>query len=101
MSWSNKVIISILFASTLVVSTIPQATAQDQVEVPSWEVGWETNMDGVYELELSGDDDIIDSIEFFVANDRMNELNLEITLEWVESSIPIELEYDESVCSSK
>ena len=97
MSWSNKVIISILFASTLVVSTIPQVSAQDQVEVPSWEVGWETNMDGVYELELSGDDDIMDSIEFFVANDRMNELNLEITLEWVESSIPIELEYDESV----
>ena len=32
-------------------------------------------MDGVYELELSGDDDIIDSIEFFVANDRMNELS--------------------------
>ena len=52
MSWSSKFIISILFASTLVVSTVPQASAQDQVEVPSWEVGWETNMDGVYELSL-------------------------------------------------
>lgn len=100
MSWSSKFIISILFASTLVVSTVPQASAQDQVEVPSWEVGWETNMDGVYELELSGDDDILDSIEFFVANERMVDLNLEITIEWDvsdESDIPIELEYDESI----
>jgi len=97
MSWSKKLITSILFASTLVVSTIPQVSAQDQVEVPSWEVGWETNMAGVYELELSGDGDILDSIEFFVANERMVDLNLEITIEWNESDIPIELEYDESI----
>ena len=100
MSRSNKVIISILFASTLVIGPIPQASGQDQVEVPSWEVGWETNMAGVYELELSGSDDILDSIEFFVANERMVDLNLEITIEWDvsdESDIPIELEYDESI----
>ena len=100
MSRSNKVIISILFASTLVFGTIPHASGQDQVEVPSWEVGWETNMAGVYELQLSGDDDIMDSVEFFVANERMVDLNLEITIEWDvsdESDIPIELEYDESI----
>lgn len=79
---------------------VPQTSAQDQVEIPSWEVGWETNMDGVYELELSGDDDIFDSIDFFVANDRMSELNLAISVEWVESSVPIELEYDESITLS-
>ena len=82
MSRSNKVIISILFASTVVFGTIPHASGQDQVEVPSWEVGWETNMAGVYELQLSGDDDIMDSVEFFVANERMVDLNLEITIEW-------------------
>ena len=57
-------------------------------------------MDGVYELQLSGDDDIMDSVEFFVANERMVDLNLEITIEWDvsdESDIPIELEYDESI----
>ena len=54
-------------------------------------------MDGVYELELSGDDDILDSIDFFIANDRMGEVNLAISVEWAESSVPIELEYDESV----
>ena len=76
---------------------IPNSAAQDQVEIPAWEVGWETNMDGVYELQLSGDDDIMDSVEFFVANERMVDLNLEITIEWDESDIPIELEYDESI----
>jgi len=78
-------------------AAVPQSSAQDQVEIPSWEVGWETNMNGVYELELSGDDDIFDSIDFFIANDRMGEVNLAISVEWAESSVPIELEYDESV----
>jgi len=77
---------------------IDTSNAQDQVEIPSWEVGWETNMDGVYELQLSGKEDITDSVEFFVANERMIDLNLEITIEWDESdNIPIDLEYDESI----
>ena len=50
---------------------VPISTAQDQVEVPSWEVGWETDMDGTHELQLSGDDDILDTVEFFVENQRM------------------------------
>ena len=55
-------------------------------------------MDGVYELQLSGKEDITDSVEFFVANERMIDLNLEITIEWDESdNIPIDLEYDESI----
>ena len=54
-------------------------------------------MDGVYELELSGQEDIRDSVEFFVANERMVDLNLEVSIEWDESDIPIELEYDESI----
>tara|TARA_B100001564_G_scaffold268943_1_gene230546 strand:+ start:161 stop:1126 length:966 start_codon:yes stop_codon:yes gene_type:complete len=97
---SVKTVSSFLFAFALVLSMVPQTSAQDQVEIPSWEVGWETNMDGVYELELSGDDDILDSIDFFVANDRMGEINLAISVEWTESSVPIELEYDESVTVS-
>ena len=79
MSWSNKVIISILFASTLVLPRFLKQVLRTKLNFHHGRVGWETNMDGVYELELSGDDDIIDSIEFFVANDRMNELNLEFS----------------------
>ncbi len=93
-----KTVIPFLLASLLMFSFLTVSSAQDQVEIPSWEVGWETNMDGVYELELSGADDILDSVDFFVTNDRMGDLNLQISIEWDESdNIPIELEYDESV----
>ena len=100
MKSSIQIVSSLLLVFAIVLTMVPQTSAQDQVEIPSWEVGWETNMDGVYELELSGDDDILDSIDFFVANDRMSELNLAISVEWVESSVPIELEYDESITLS-
>ena len=93
----NKIVFLASILSLLSLPFIGLANAQDQVEIPSWEVGWETNMDGVYELELSGQDDIMDSVEFFVANERMVDLNLEISIEWDESDIPIELEYDESI----
>ena len=93
----NKIVFLASILSLLSLLFIGLANAQDQVEIPSWEVGWETNMDGVYELELSGQEDIMDSVEFFVANERMIDLNLEISIEWDESDIPIELEYDESI----
>ena len=91
----------VLFTCLLTISFLPFGSGQDQVEIPSWEVGWETNMDGVYELKLSDEGDITDSIEFFVSNDRMGDLNLEISIEWDESeNIPIELDYDESISVS-
>ena len=94
----KKALITVVLICFFALSSIPNTTAQDQVEIPSWEVGWETNMDGVYELSLSGQEDIKDTIEFFVTNERMVDLNLEITIEWDESdNIPIELEYDESI----
>ena len=97
MQSSNKIVFLASIFCLLSLPFIGLANAQDQVEIPSWEVGWETNMDGVYELELSGQEDIMDSVEFFVANERMVDLNLEISIEWDESDIPIELEYDESI----
>ena len=94
----KKALITVVLICFFALSSIPNTAAQDQVEIPSWEVGWETNMDGVYELSLSGQEDIKDTIEFFVTNERMVDLNLEITIEWDESdNIPIELEYDESI----
>ena len=93
----NKIVFLASIFCLLSLPFIGLANAQDQVEIPSWEVGWETNMDGVYELELSGQEDIMDTVEFFVANERMVDLNLEISIEWDESDIPIELEYDESI----
>ena len=94
----RKIIFIVTLYCLVALPFIDTSNAQDQVEIPSWEVGWETNMDGVYELQLSGKEDITDSVEFFVANERMIDLNLEITIEWDESdNIPIDLEYDESI----
>lgn len=94
----RKIIFLVTLYCLVALPFIDTSNAQDQVEIPSWEVGWETNMDGVYELQLSGKEDITDSVEFFVANERMIDLNLEITIEWDESdNIPIDLEYDESI----
>lgn len=94
----KKILFVVAFYCLFALPFVDTSNAQDQVEIPSWEVGWETSMDGVHELELSGEDNILDSVEFFVANERMIDLNLEITIEWDESdNIPIELEYDESI----
>ena len=94
----RKIIFLVTLYCLVALPFIDTSNAQDQVEIPSWEVGWDTNMDGVYELQLSGKEDITDSVEFFVANERMIDLNLEITIEWDESdNIPIDLEYDESI----
>ena len=49
----NKIVFLASIFCLLSLPFIGLANAQDQVEIPSWEVGWETNMDGVYELELS------------------------------------------------
>ena len=90
--------LAIIFCISVTISFVQSTTAQDQLEMPSWEVGWETDMGGVYELELSGDDGILDAIEFYVENQRMGELNLDITITWDESeNIPIELEYQDSI----
>ena len=37
----------------LLMIAVPLSNAQDQVEIPSWELGWETDMDGTHELQLS------------------------------------------------
>ena len=95
----NKInIISWLLIIILCVNVIQPANAQDQIEIPSWEIGWETDMDGVYELSLQGEDGILDAIEFYVSNDRMGDLTLEITVSWEDSeNIPIKLDYQESI----
>tara|TARA_B100001250_G_scaffold409061_1_gene432640 strand:+ start:790 stop:1764 length:975 start_codon:yes stop_codon:yes gene_type:complete len=91
----RRVIVCIM-STILVAGFLP--SSQAQAELPSWEVGWETDMGGTYELTLSGEDGILDTIEFFVDNQRMGDLNLEITIEWDESdNIPIKLDYEESI----
>ena len=75
-------------------------SSQDQIEIPSWEMGWETDMDGTYTLEITDDNDIEDELLIYIDNQRMTELNIDLTIEWDSSDIPIEIDYPESVTVS-
>ena len=77
---------------------IPNIAGQDQLQAPSWELGWETDMGGTYDLMMNEEGDIADVVEFYIENQRMTEINVDITVDWDESeNIPIKLDYDESV----
>jgi len=87
----------ILFALPLTLST---AQAQDELQMPSWELGWDEDMDGTHTLEVSNGDDIDDEIIIFIDNQRMSDLNIELTIEWDSNDIPIDLDYPESLTIS-
>lgn len=80
--------------------TISSVNAQDQLQMPSWELGWDEDMDGVHTLELSNGDDIEDELIIFIDNQRMSELNIELSIEWDSDEIPIDLDYPESLTIS-
>ena len=68
-------------------------SAQDQLEMPSWELGWDEDMDGTYTLEVNNGDDIDDELMIFIDNQRMSDLNIELTIEWDSNDIPIDIDY--------
>ena len=74
--------------------------AQDQLQMPSWELGWDEDMDGTHTLKLVNGDEIEDELIIFIDNQRMSDLNIELTVEWDSSDIPIELDYQESITIS-
>ena len=74
--------------------------SQEPIELPSWEMGWETDMDGTYTLEITDDNDIEDELLIYIDNQRMTEINIDLTIEWDSSDIPIEIDYPESVTVS-
>ena len=80
--------------------TISSVNAQDQLQMPSWELGWDEEMDGIHTLELSNGDDIEDELIIFIDNQRMSDLNIELSIEWDSDDIPIDLDYPESLTIS-
>tara|TARA_X000000368_G_C23030792_1_gene712457 strand:+ start:109 stop:1059 length:951 start_codon:yes stop_codon:yes gene_type:complete len=87
----------LLFVLPLTLSTVQ---AQDQLQMPSWELGWDEDMDGTHTLEVSNGDDIDDELIIFIDNQRMSDLNIELTIEWDSNDIPIDLDYPESLTIS-
>ncbi len=90
----------LIFLLLLLPLTMSNTLAQDQLQMPSWELGWDEDMDGTYTLELSNGDDIDDELIIFIDNQRMSDLNIELTIEWDSSDIPIDLDYPESLTVS-
>jgi len=61
----------------------------------SWELGWVTDVDGNYEVEMEDDWDISGELVIFIENSRQNELNVNFELEW-DSDIPFIVDGPES-----
>ena len=72
--------VKLIVALFLIPILIPAISAQ--FEVPEWELGWDTNMETTYELQLDVDDwDLEEILVLYVDNERNSEVNLELTIE--------------------
>jgi hypothetical protein len=79
-------------------TSIGSTQAQDPIELPSWELGWDENMDGTHTLSVNDDNDIVDTLYIFIDNTRNSDLNIELDIEWDSSEeIPIEIDFPSSI----
>ena len=98
----NKYLSTFLFA-VMLVPMLFSATVAGQFETPSWELGWDTDMDEPYVVDLDGNRwSIEDELLFYVDNTRMSQVSLVITVEIsasgvAESDLPITAETDEEI----
>ena len=82
----SNLLFTLVFFLTVGLSLPPTVVAQDQFEAPSWTLGWSTDMDDGYTVELDDDWDIEGEIVAYVENTRMSQVQLELTYEvntWV------------------
>ena len=76
---------------------LPLVPVQAQVEAPSWELGWESDVDDGVILDLDGNRWAVShTLEIWVANNRPFELEVEIELE-LPSDAPLEAEIDSPI----
>jgi len=87
----NRAIVVLL---VLLVPMLPAATAQ--IEPPSWELGWATDMDATYRVDLDDDWDVNGELVVFVNNERSNELNLQLTYDY-DDTAPFEFDGPDSI----
>ena len=80
----RKVLLFIL--AFLMTTCVPFVSGQD-LGPPSWEMGWETDMDSTYLVELEDDWDLSGELVFFINNDRSNELDVDLTYDYDEDGI--------------
>ena len=76
---------------------LPLSSVHAQVESPSWELGWESDVDDGVILNLDGNRWAVShTLEIWVANNRPFELEVEIELE-LPSDAPLEADIDSPI----
>jgi hypothetical protein len=89
--------IPVVLALTLLLTSYP--VAGQGMQGPSWDMGWVTDVDPKYVVELEDDWDLTGSLVFFVNNEGLGELNLAITYDYDEDG-PFTFDGPESVSVS-
>mgnify|MGYP005728938909 CR=1 FL=1 len=89
-----KHIAPVVFAF-LLIATLPGTHAQD-MQGPSWEMGWVTDVDPKYTVDLEDDWDLTGSLVVYVSNEGPATLNLALTYDYDEDG-PFELDGPETV----
>lgn len=89
-----KQVIPLLLALSLVL-TLPVGQAQD-MQGPSWEMGWVTDVDPKYLVDLEDDWDVTGELVVYVANEGPAALNLALTYDYDEEG-PFVLDGPESI----
>ena len=72
-----------MLITVALLSSVPVSQAQD-MQGPSWEMGWVTDVDPKYVVDLEDDWDLTGELVVFVSNDGPAALNLDITYDYDE-----------------
>ncbi|MEC7064847.1 MAG: hypothetical protein VXX05_01875 [Candidatus Thermoplasmatota archaeon] len=84
-----------MLITVALLSCVPVSQAQD-MQGPSWEMGWVTDVDPKYVVDLEDDWDLTGELVVFVSNDGPAALNLDITYDYDEDG-PFSFEGPDSI----
>ena len=90
---------SLLFCLALLLLGItlpPSVAAQDQFDAQTWTLGWSTDMDDGYTIEMDDDWDIDGEIIAYIENTRMSQVEVELTYD-IDTWTPYTYEGPESI----
>lgn len=88
----NTYLVLLAFVLSL---TLPLSSAQE-FNPPSWELGWDTDMDSTYLVDLEDDWDLTGELVFYINNEQTGELNIEMTYDYDEDG-PFDFDGPDSV----
>ena len=75
--------VSVLLATMLLLCSVPATQGQD-MQGPSWEIGWVTDVDPKYTVDLEPDWDLTGELVIYVSNEGPAALTLDLTYDYDE-----------------